>query len=449
MSISTDIQNAFLDACANHNLVGASLAIRHQGQEQTSQWGITNLADPNPVTPGTRFQIGSITKLMTAAMIMKSVQDGLLQLDDVVAAHLPDFHIHDHVARAQVTIRHCLTHQSGIDGDFFPNDDASGPSVASYISKMSDLPSLYMPGQGPFAYCNAGFVLLGRVLEQLYNNDWSSLVKEMIFDHAKTDGDVDPFNAISNGQAIGHTPDKNGSLQPATANPFLAQSSAPAGSAIYMSASELLQFMTAFASGDLVSPENRNKMWEQVISLPPFAMEGATGWGLGWIIGDHGQYRHVGHSGTTIGQYAYMRHFPDYDFTYVVLTNSPSKQLDQDIYQAVIKALTDTAPSENPQQSNWEYNPNLVTGTYQSLGMRHTITQTDGRLELRIDDRIFNAPSVEATLTPFCPGVFDVVPKTSTPNPLVGAKVYIYDWEKPTPAPFTSMGVRLLKRQTV
>ena len=72
-----------------------------------------------PVTTASVFQVGSITKLWTATMIMQLVDEGLLSLDTTVSEVLPGARLGAADVGGQVTVRHLLTHTSGIDGDVF------------------------------------------------------------------------------------------------------------------------------------------------------------------------------------------------------------------------------------------------------------------------------------------------------------------------------------------
>src|SRR5205085_384182 len=72
-------------------------------------FGLADIAKKTPVTPDTKFRIGSVSKQFTAAAILRLVEQGKLSLDDPLEKHFPDF---SH--RPGVTVRHLLTHTSGL-----------------------------------------------------------------------------------------------------------------------------------------------------------------------------------------------------------------------------------------------------------------------------------------------------------------------------------------------
>src|SRR5450631_3803240 len=96
---------------------GAALGIWAGGQEILVATGELNTATRVPVTADSLFQVGSITKIWTATMIMQLAEEGQLSLDTTVAEVLPGARLGPGDIGGQVTVRHLLTHTSGIDGD--------------------------------------------------------------------------------------------------------------------------------------------------------------------------------------------------------------------------------------------------------------------------------------------------------------------------------------------
>ena len=139
---------ARLDALAREfEVPGASLAIWHKGRLTTCATGVINANTAVAATPAAIFQIGSITKLLTATLMMQLVEEGRLRLDDPVRRHLPDFALQSVDAARAITIRQLLTHTSGIDGDFFESTGLGEDKLARYVDACRVLPSLYPPGE--------------------------------------------------------------------------------------------------------------------------------------------------------------------------------------------------------------------------------------------------------------------------------------------------------------
>lgn len=88
-----------------------------------------NLDTGVPTTVDTVFQIGSISKPVTATLIMQLVDEGLVNLDDPVVRYLPGFQVANASVSRSVTLRQLLSHRSGIDGDFFVNAGRGDDSI--------------------------------------------------------------------------------------------------------------------------------------------------------------------------------------------------------------------------------------------------------------------------------------------------------------------------------
>jgi CubicO group peptidase (beta-lactamase class C family) len=145
------------------NVPGAALGIWSDGQEILAAHGVLNAATQVPVTTDSVFQVGSITKIWTATMIMQLVDEGLLSLDTTVSEVLPGARLGTADVGGQVTVRHLLTHTSGIDGDVFTDTDRGDDCVERYVGLLAEVPSVFTPG-ATYSYCNSGYVLLGRIM---------------------------------------------------------------------------------------------------------------------------------------------------------------------------------------------------------------------------------------------------------------------------------------------
>ena len=100
-------------------------------------WGVTNVATGSPVIPSTLFQLGSITKVYTATLVMQAVQAGLVGLDEPVRSQLQEFSVADPGATIEITPRHLLTHTSGIEGDHLIDTGWNTDALARYVATLA------------------------------------------------------------------------------------------------------------------------------------------------------------------------------------------------------------------------------------------------------------------------------------------------------------------------
>ncbi|MFI6920443.1 serine hydrolase domain-containing protein [Nonomuraea spiralis] len=133
--------------------------------------GVTSLNTGVTVTEDTLFQYGSIPKIWTTTLVMQFVDEGLLTLDTKVVEVLPDFRLSAPEHALEITVRHLLTHTSGIDGDSFVDTGDGDDCVEKYVAKLAETDP-YRPAGGPLSYCNAGFVVAGRIVEVLRGMAW-------------------------------------------------------------------------------------------------------------------------------------------------------------------------------------------------------------------------------------------------------------------------------------
>src|SRR5580704_18376607 len=161
------------------SVTGAVLGIWADGQEILVAYGMLNAATRVPVTTDSLFQVGSITKLWTASMIMQLIDEGRLSLDTTVAGVLPGVQLGAKDIGGQVTVAHLLTHTSGIDGDIFTDTGRGDDCVERYVGLLDRASSVFPPGSA-YSYCNSGWVVLGRMIEVIDGRSWDAALAERL-----------------------------------------------------------------------------------------------------------------------------------------------------------------------------------------------------------------------------------------------------------------------------
>ena len=126
------------ELAAGARVPGAPLGIWADSQEILVAAGELNSATRVPVTADSLFQVGSITKIWTATMIMQLADEDQLSLDTTVAEVLPDARLGAGDVGGQVTIRHLLTHTSGVDGDVFTDTGRGDECVERYLGLLAE-----------------------------------------------------------------------------------------------------------------------------------------------------------------------------------------------------------------------------------------------------------------------------------------------------------------------
>ncbi|WP_020664831.1 serine hydrolase [Amycolatopsis benzoatilytica] len=375
-----------------HRVPGASLGILRveTGEEVFATHGVLNAKTGVEVTEDSLFQIGSISKVWTATVVMRLVEEGLLDLDAPIADVLPELRLSDPDVTKTVTMRHLLTHTSGIDGDIFTDTGRGDDCVEKYVDLLPEAAQNHPIG-ATFSYCNSGFILMGRVIEKLTGKTWDAAMREKLFTPLGLTHTVTlPEEALLYRAAVGHveTDGDEPKLAPAWQLP---RSAGPAG-LISAQAKDVLAFARLHLNGGvaedgtrLLSEETVEAMTAEQVKVPnPYAL--GDSWGLGWIRDNWNGRRLIGHDGNTIGQSAFLRLLPDQGLAVTLLTNGGhARDLYEELYREIFAELADVAmprPLE-PPATPVEVDASRHFGVYERAGSRIEVSQGSDGLRLK------------------------------------------------------------------
>jgi CubicO group peptidase (beta-lactamase class C family) len=368
---------------------GAALGIWADDREILVAAGELNSATRVPVTADSLFQVGSITKIWTATMIMQLADEGQLSLDTTVAEVLPDARLGAGDVGGQVTIRNLLTHTSGLDGDVFTDTGRGDDCVERYIGLLAETPSVFSPGAA-YSYCNSGFVVLGRIIEVLDGQSWDESLRErLISPLALTRTVTLPEEAILHRAAVGH---RRGGTPVDVWN--LPRGVGPAG-LISAAAGDLLTFARLHLDGGVTADGKRVVSEASVAAMqtagaviPEFSAPGAAV-GLGWRLSCWRDRTIIGHDGDTIGQSAYLRIDPEARVAACLLTNATeSEALYRQIFNEVFGSLTGVTmpapprPEATGSLAGRAPDPGQHAGRYERVSRRFDVSARDGRLRM-------------------------------------------------------------------
>ena len=371
---------------------GATLGILRAGDANTQDelveaaYGTLNADTGIETTTDSLFQIGSITKVWTSTVLMQLVDEGLLDLDAPVVTVLPELRLTDPDVTARVTVRHLLTHTSGIDGDVFTDTGRGDDCLEKYVALLADVRQNHPLG-ATMSYCNAGFVLAGRVIEKLTGATWDAAMRERLFTPLGLRHTVTlPEEALLFRTAVGHVETDPLTTARAWGIP---RSQGPAG-VICASAADVLAFARMHLSGGLAADGTRilsaasaQAMTEFQVELPD-KLTHRDSWGLGWMRFGWGGQRLIGHDGGTIGQAAFLRMLPGAGLAVVLLTNGgQTGDLYQELYREIFAELAGVhVPSPpTPSATPAEVDGQRYAGVYERTGQRlEVLADGDGLL---------------------------------------------------------------------
>ncbi len=325
--------------------VGLDVALEAHARERMARWripgvavgelsgdaralagfGVTSLETGYPVRPDSLFQIGSISKVFTATLVMMLVEEGKLDLDTPVIAYLPDLKLADPAARERVTLRMLLSHSAGFFGDFFEDFGQGDGALGRYVGKLDTLAQQTPPGES-WAYNNAGFCLAGALVERVTGQPFERVMRERVFAPLGLERSFYfAHEAITYPVAVGHTQKTPGGDEHEVARLYPLPRAVNAAGGIISTVDDLLTFAAFHMDGGVTRDSQRllseaatRAMWEPQITAANFAEAYATGWETRLIDG----VRLVAHGGSTNGFQAQLTLIPERRYAIAILTNS-------------------------------------------------------------------------------------------------------------------------------
>lgn len=295
-----------------HRIPGLALKVIRDGKTiKTAAYGLANLELRVPAEPETVFEIGSLTKQFTAAGILLLAEDGSLSVDDKISKHLKN----TPAAWANVTIRHLLTHTSGLKSytglDGF--ELRRHLTQEQFIQAMGREPLEFQPGDS-WKYCNTGYNLLGYVIENVSGRTYWDFMGERIFQPLGMRATTNrlPSLVLPN-RAAGYEQTNHVWI-----NRDSDLTDVFSAGAIVSTVGDLAQWNAALDGERLLNAASKAQMW-----TPVKLNDGETRkYGFGWSLDVVDGHRNIGHSGSTSGFSASLQRFPDDRLAIVLLTNT-------------------------------------------------------------------------------------------------------------------------------
>lgn len=398
------LQTVLDDAVAEHGVPGAVVGVIRGDERVVVASGIANAGTGIATTTDTLFQIGSISKIYTATLVMQLVHAGLVELDEPVRGALQEFRVADDAATLTITPRHLLSHTSGIQGDHFLDCGRNPDALWRYVSTLEIVGQLHAPDD-LFSYCNAGYGVLGRLVEEATGDHFARalqrrLLRPLALDHTVSLAE----QAIVHRVAAGHHRTADGFQ----VNPWTLARFNVAIGGIIASADDVLDFAAMHLAGgrsadgkQVVPTRAIAEMRDGQVEVPGTTDE----WGLGWQIRHWGDHEVLAHDGDTVGQRCFLRVLPHADAAIVVFTNSPAGPHVADAAFAAIGAdlLATPTPTRPPVIAVADRDTDVgASGIYERMHQRLAVaTGADGTLRMTIipDDLFVLAGMSERTLT--------------------------------------------------
>ena len=286
-----------------------------------------------PNQPDTKFDIASVTKMFTAVAVLQLVASGKLDLHTPISAYNLDLPSSD-----STTIHHLLTHTAGF-GDYWNDAYRAARSelrtVTDYLHLFATTPLAFPPGTR-HQYSNAGYVVLGAIIEYATGQSYYEHMRQSVYQPASmTDTDHYELDLPITNRAVGYT--KNTWFGPADglrrSNQFIyAVKGSPASNG-FSTVHDLFRFLQALQTGRLLDAQHTDLCY----TAHAAGEQPGMSYGYGFhIIDDARHGRVIGHGGRAFGADAFALIYRDLGYTVIVLSN-----YDRPAARRIIDAIAD------------------------------------------------------------------------------------------------------------
>jgi CubicO group peptidase (beta-lactamase class C family) len=324
---------------AKDNLAGASVAVGIDGQIVWAEgFGWADIEQHVPVTPLTRFRIGSVSKPLTSVAVGLLYERGKVDLDAPVQKYVPSFP----KKRWPISTRRVMGHIAGIRhyrGDEFYSSKHYD-TILEGLGIFEHDSLLFKPGT-KYSYSTYGWNLVSAVVESAAGEPFLDFMRREVFAPLGLRHTVPEYmTSIIPDRVAFYEHDKEKRLVNA---PYVDNSYKWAGGGFLSTPSDLVRFGFAMLDDDLLKPETRKMLWT------PLRLESgkSTGYGLGWSVDTVDGHRVISHGGGSVGGTTSFMIFPDERMVVAVTTNLTDAEVSP-IAKEVAKLFEQAGKAETP-----------------------------------------------------------------------------------------------------
>lgn len=372
---------------ARWNSVGMAAGVVRNGERKISTSGFANAEAGYPLVENSLFLIGSISKIYTATLVMRLMEQGILDLDTPVVNYIPDFKLSHDDLRDAITIRMLLSHSAGFDGDRFTAYGRGDDAYDRAIAEFDTLIQWFKPGSF-YSYNNAGFYLVGHIIQKLTGKPFEQVMTDELLAPLGLEHTLlDPDAIYNRPLAAGHTVNRLEGVSLTTTG-HLPRHVNPAGG-IMQSIGDLLTFAQLhlnrgeFNGKHILSEENARLMQEPIIEADTWHRH----YGIGWSIYQRPSGTSIGHGGSWGGHRANLIMFPYHHYAHASLGNSNVSGYAEASLEKWV--LANDLHMATPTPESISLSPlelGAFVGTYERHDSRFDVSLVENGLNLAVTD---------------------------------------------------------------
>jgi len=282
-------------------------------------YGMANLEERIAVQTNTNFRLASVSKQFTAMATLMLVERRKLSLDEHLTDIFPEFP----ACGKDITVRHLLTHTSGLVDyeDVIPSGTQLPVLDRDVLRLLMQQDKTLFPPGAKFRYSNSGYALLAQIVEMRAKVPFAAFLKDNIFQPLQMNDTVAYEQGISyvKNRAYGYSP--QGKTFHRTDQSLT--SSVLGDGGIYSSVSDLYHWDQALYSEKLIG----SNLLQLAFSDQTSSDRPEASYGFGWYVGKYRGSKEIWHSGNTIGFSTRIVRYPEKKFTVIILCNRVEAKL--------------------------------------------------------------------------------------------------------------------------
>jgi len=294
---------------------GAMVMVIHDGKVIYQKgYGLANVEQKIPCTTSTNFRLASVSKQFTATSILILAQQKKLSLDDPITKFFPEFPAYGN----EITVRHLLTHRSGLIDyeDLIPDATTIQVSDRNALNLVRQQNKTYFEPGSDFRYSNTGYALLSLIVESVSGTPYAEFLKRNIFSPLQMTNTIAYEAGISKveNRAYGYALE-NGQFVPSDQS---LTSAVLGDGGIYSSVNDLFKWDQSLYTDKILSSQMLKQAY--TVASPKTDLPNA-GYGFGWYVSKHRETDLIFHRGHTCGFTNLIERYPEKKFTVIILTN--------------------------------------------------------------------------------------------------------------------------------
>ncbi|HEX5601073.1 MAG TPA: serine hydrolase domain-containing protein, partial [Pyrinomonadaceae bacterium] len=346
--------------------------------------GVKDFERNIPVTPDTRFAIGSSTKAFTAMLAVMSADDGKLSLDDSPKKFLPYFTLRDEETAAKITMRDLLSHRSGLNRTDFAM--VTGVLNREELIRVAGMAKPTAKLGEKWQYQNVMYAAAGEAVAKAQNSTWDDLIAKKIFKPLGMNNSDTRIEDMQKSRDYSFGYDYNATTKVTRRLPQRAiPAAAPAG-AINSSARDMAQWVRlmlgngVFNGKRLVSEKGIEELTRKQINIA-----GSIDYGLGWFLRQWNGHKVVEHGGNIDGFNAQVAFMPDQKVGFVLLTNVTASPIGAMAMNTIWKELVGVPVTTAAKATEPAADPKKEVGKYLlQAGVSIDVSLKDDKLVLTV-----------------------------------------------------------------